>query len=102
MVVAGCPVGTQAFVANHAYTAAEEVAHLIDTPMDTDISAQEKLLLLRKSFQVKLAHLARSVEYDQLQPALSKAEAAVQQAFLGLIGRAAEDVDTDQLNLPRS
>ena len=31
MVVAGCPVGNQAFVANHAYTAAEEVPHLIDT-----------------------------------------------------------------------
>ena len=101
MVVAGCPVGTQAFVANHAYTAAEEVAHLIDTLMGTDISAQDKLLLLRKSFQVKLAHLARCVEYDQLQAALSKAEAAVQGAFLGLIGRAAEDVDIDQLYLPR-
>ena len=30
MVMAGCPVSTQAFIANHAYTAAEEVAHLID------------------------------------------------------------------------
>ena len=38
-VVAGCPVGTQAFVANHAYTAAEEEAHLIDTLMGADISA---------------------------------------------------------------
>ena len=32
---------------------------------------------------------------------MSKAEAAVHGAFLGLIGRAAEDMDIDQLYLPR-
>jgi hypothetical protein len=48
-----------------------------------------------------MAHLARCVEFEQLQPALLNTEAAVQNAFLRLIGRTAADVDIDQLCLPR-
>jgi hypothetical protein len=102
LVVASCPVGTPAFVAAHANSEAEAVEHLIDTLMGTAVSVQDKLLLLRKSLQVKLAHLARCVEFDLLQPALLRVEAAVQSALLRLIGRTAADMDIDQLFLPRS
>jgi hypothetical protein len=102
LVVAGCPVGTTAFVTAYANSAAEAVERLIDALMRSDLPAQDKLLLLRKSFQVKMSHLARCVEYDQLEWALLTLQEAVVNAFLEVIGRSEKDIDLYQLFLPRS
>ena len=99
LVVAGCPVGEPNFVAAHAYEVADTVEQQINTLMGLRLPAQDKLLLLRKSLQVKVSHLARCVPYDLLEPALRKSEEAVQSAVLSLIGREKEDIDVEQLYL---
>jgi hypothetical protein len=100
LIVAGCPVGEPDFVAAHAYAVAEEVALQVQSLMDLQLPAQDKLLLLRKSLQVKVVHFARCVPYDLAAPALQKSEAAVKSAVLSLIGRLEDDIDVEQLYLP--
>jgi hypothetical protein len=55
--------------------------------MGLQVPVQDKLLLLRESLQVKLAHFARCVSYELAASALQQTEAAVLAAFLALIGR---------------
>jgi hypothetical protein len=100
LVVAGCPVGTPEFVAAHVEKTASAVQELVTTLQNLELSAQDKLLLLRKAVQVRMCQFARCVAYEQLQPSLLKTEATVQAAFLQLIGRDSTDVDTEQLHLP--
>jgi hypothetical protein len=64
LVVAGCLMGAQAFVAANGHKAAEAVEQLIDTLTGTEIPAQDKLLLFSKSLQGKLAHLAMCMEFN--------------------------------------
>jgi hypothetical protein len=100
LVVAGCPVGKPEFIAAKAIAAAEGVELLVNTLMQLQLPVQDKLLVLRKSLQVKVAHLARCVPYELAEPALQKSEAAVLTALLSLIGRQQADLDTQQLYLP--
>jgi hypothetical protein len=99
-VVAGCPVGAPEFVAAKTLAAAEEVQHLILTLMGLQVPVQDKLLVLRKSLQVKLAHFARCVPYELAESAFQKTEAAVLAAFLALVGRNEADLEVEQLYLP--
>jgi hypothetical protein len=100
LVVAGCPVGAPEFVAAKTLAAAEGVQQLILTLMGLQVPVQDKLLLLRKSLQVKLAHFARCAPYELAASALQQTEAAVLAAFLALIGRKEDDLDIEQLYLP--
>jgi hypothetical protein len=100
LVVAGCPVGAPEFVADKTLAAAEGVKQLILTLMGLQVPVQDKLLLLRKSLQVKLAHFARCVPYELAATALQQTEAAVLASFLALVGRTEADLDVAQLYLP--
>ena len=53
LVVAGCPVGEAEFIADSASGASQEVEKLVQTLIELDLPVQAKLLLLRKSLQVK-------------------------------------------------
>jgi hypothetical protein len=100
LVVAGCPVGKPEFITSKAIAAAAGVEQLIKTLMELQLPVQDKLLVLRKSLQVKVAHLARCVPYEFVELAFQKTEAAVLTALLSLIGRQEADLDVQQLYLP--
>ena len=87
LVVAGCPVGKAEFIADGALGAYQEVEKLAQTLMELAPPVQDKLLIFRKSLQVKIAHLARSAPYELVAPALQRSEAAVRNAVLSLMGR---------------
>jgi hypothetical protein len=59
LLVAGCPVGKPEFRTAQALAVAEGVEQLVNTLMELQLPVQDKLLVLRKSLQVKVAHLAR-------------------------------------------
>ena len=80
--------------------ASQDVEKLVQTLMELDLPVQDKLLLLRKSLQVKIVHFARSAPYELVAPALQRSEEAVRDAVLSLIGRQEADVDVEQLYLP--
>jgi hypothetical protein len=60
----------------------------------------DKLLILRKSLQLKLAHYAHCVSYAHARESLLKCETVISQAFFSLIGRQLSDLDEAQLYLP--
>jgi len=76
------------------------VEALVQTLMDLDLPVQDQLLLLRKSLQVRVSHLARCSEYEHIKEALLKAEQAILQAVLQIFGRQECMLDVDQLLLP--
>lgn len=100
IVAAGCPVGEDGFVCQQADGCAQKVVFLVETMQDLKLSVQDKLLLLRKSLQVKCSHLARCCEFDHIQDALHQSEQAVLQAVLDIIERDESMVDVEQLRLP--
>jgi hypothetical protein len=60
IAVAGCPVGQTEFVDKQARdTQAHKVVSQICMLTALELSAQDKLLILRKSLQLKMAHFAR-------------------------------------------
>ena len=68
--------------------------------MGLDLPAQDKLLVLRKSVQVKVSHFARCARFDCIKGALGKSEAAIMTATLKLVDRDEAMVDNEQLQLP--
>lgn len=100
IMAAGCPVGTEAYIAEQANGCADKVVFLIDKLMGLQLRYQDKLLLLRKSLQVKCSHLARCCDFHLIQPALHKTEQAIQTALLHIIGREEHTVDVEQLRQP--
>jgi hypothetical protein len=99
-LVAGCPVGKPQFVTAKTIAAAEGVQQLVNTLMELQVPVQDKLLVLRKSLQVKVVHFARCVPFELVESSLLKSEAAVLTAVSSLIGRQEADLDVQQLYLP--
>ena len=62
IMAAGCPIGTRAFVAERAKQSARKVVATVKALQDMDLPAQDKLLLLRKSLQLKVSHFARCAD----------------------------------------
>jgi len=100
IVAAGCPIGTDTFVAQQANACADKVVSEIELLMSLDVSAQIKLALLRKSLQMKVSHLARCAPFPLIQPALQKSEEAVLKSVMQIMGRQEEQVDVEQMRLP--
>jgi hypothetical protein len=100
LTVAGCPVGESDFIAAQTSAASEEIEQLVNALMELQVPVQDKLLVLRKSLQVKMAHFVRCVQYDLAEASLHKTEGVVRAAFLSLIGRQEADLDMEQLYLP--
>ena len=76
------------------------MVNTVQTLSYLDLSAQEQLLLLRKSLQVKFSHLARCAEYEDIKDALLMVQQAVRQAILQRLGRDENMLDIYQLTLP--
>ena len=53
---AGCPIGSSDFVQFEANDAADKVVQIIKRVRAIPLSAQDKLLLLRNSLQLKMLH----------------------------------------------
>lgn len=102
LLVAGCPVGKPTFVQAYVDGVADNVLSTIATLMELGrpVRAQDKLLLLRKSLQHKVAHFIRCVNRELLLKSLERVEIAVRDAFLTLINRRVVDIDEEQLHLP--
>jgi hypothetical protein len=100
IVVAGCPVGQQEFVEKHAQATADKVLSQITTVTALELPAQDKLLILRKSLQLKMAHLARCAQYEYIQGPMHETEQAILDAILRIIDRDASTVDVEQMRLP--
>jgi hypothetical protein len=100
ITAAGCPIWKPAFVQQEARKQAEKTVNLLNTLSSLEVSAQDQLLLLRKSLQVKISHLARCAEFEDVQEALLMVEQAIAQAMLQIIGRDASMLDMEQLLLP--
>lgn len=100
IVAAGCPIGKPSFVTGEAIKSANKVVALVQKLNDIELSAQDKLLLLRKSLQVKVSHLARCAEYEHIKQAMHMVEQAVMQATLQIVGRDESMLDSEQLMLP--
>ena len=58
-MAAECPLGSSDFVQFEANDAADNVVQLIKRVLALPLSAQDKLLLLTKSLQLKILHLSR-------------------------------------------
>lgn len=100
IVAAGCPIGESVFVAEQAQRSADKVAALVDTHMNLKLPLQDKLLLMRKSLQAKVAHFARCGQFDDIRVALVTSEQAITGAMMQIIGREESLVDMEQLRLP--
>ena len=72
MLTAGTPVGTDAFKEQHCLSVADKACALIDKLMLLPVPVQGKLLLLRKSLPLKVAHLPRTVHWHQCQAAVTQ------------------------------
>lgn len=86
-VAAGCPLGDAEFVQAHATGVAEVTQARVDTLVGLPLPAQDKLLLLRKSLQCRVHHLARAAEQRHVQTAMRDVEDAVVGAVFTIIGR---------------
>ena len=99
-VAAGCPLGSTEFVQQHADSAAEKVVSLIQRVLALPLSAQDKLLLLRRSLQLKILHLSRVARKAEVLDAVSKVEREIVAGILHIMKCSDADVDTAQITLP--
>jgi hypothetical protein len=76
------------------------VVALVQKLNDIELSVQDKLVLLCKSLQVKVSHLARCAEYKHIKQAMHMVEQAVMHAILQIIGRDESMLDSEQIMLP--
>jgi len=100
ILVAGCPVGSPAFVQSTAKGIADKIGELAARIITLDIPAQSRFLILSKSLQHKIRHLARCIPLADLYPHLQHSQWLIWLTFLKCIQRKAHEVDIDQIVLP--
>jgi hypothetical protein len=100
-VAAGCPLGAPEFVKAHADSAAGKVVTLIERVLALPLSAQDKLLLLRRSLQLKILHLSRVAHKSDVQDAIRKVEGSIVDGILHIMKCSDAHVNVAQITLPR-
>jgi hypothetical protein len=101
MMVAGTPIGTDEFVKAHVNAKAEAVSKSIDAVMETPLSAQDKLMLLRASTQHRTTHLMRVVRWELSGDAIQRVEGKVTDAAFQIMERPRQaDASETQMTLP--
>ena len=102
--VVGTPVGKDAWVRQECARDGASACELVDMVMELPgLPKQQQLLLLRKSVQQKLRHLPRTVAWQHVAVATKSVEDKVQDAVLGIMGVAADQVSEAaqlQMSLP--
>ena len=100
LVAAGCPLVSEAFVQSEANYAADQTVQLIKRVLELPLSAQDKQLLLRRSLQLRILHLARVARKSEVLGAIRKVETAVLAGVLHIMKCLDVQVDTAQMSLP--
>jgi hypothetical protein len=99
-VAAGCPSGSSEFVQSHANSSAHKMVSLIPGVLEMPLSAQDKMLLLRRSFQLKILHLSRVAHKSDALDATSTIEKEIVAGVLGVMKCSDAYVDTAGITLP--
>ena len=89
IVVAGTPVGTDAFVARTVEERADEVVKEVDRLMELPLGRQVQFGLLRVSLSRRLLHYQRCVPWAQLQEGALRVERAICKAATAIFRLAA-------------
>ena len=97
LVAAGCPLGPEAFVQSEANSAADKTVQLIKRVLELPLSAQDKELLLRRSPQLRILHLARDARKSEVLGAIRKVETDVLAGVLHIMKCSHAQVDTAQM-----
>ena len=100
IVSAGCPPGTSDFVQYEANAATGKVVQLIKCVLAFPLSAQAKLLLLRKSVQLKILHSSRVTCKSDAVGGISEVEQEILAGILHIMKCSDAQVDTAQISLP--
>ena len=100
IVAAGCPLGFPDFVQSEADSAADKVVQVIKRVLALPLSAQDKLLLLRKSLQMKMLHWSRVARKSDIIGAITKVEQEILAGILHVMKCSDAQVDTAQISLP--
>jgi hypothetical protein len=101
MVVAGTPIGTDAFVKAHVAAKADAVSKSVDAVMETTLPAQDKLTLLRASTQHRTTHLMRVVRWELVGDAIQGVEDKVTDAAFQIMERPRQGGASEtQMTLP--
>ena len=101
LVVAGTPFGSDAFVREHVKTKADNLDAVIEKLVGLPLPTQDATAILRTSLQLRLSHLTRCVEWNNLETALRGTEDKVEEAMLEILRL--HDIDAsakEQLSLP--
>jgi hypothetical protein len=99
LMVAGTPVGTDAFVAASAHKQADAVCKAMDDLMALPLPTQDQFIILRSSLQMRLAHLPRLAPWPIVEAATLQAESKALRTTLQIMRRPDHD-DARQLTLP--
>ena len=95
-----CLLGSDAFVQSEANSAADKTVQLIKRVLELPLSAQDKLLLLRRSLQTKNLHHVRVACKPDVLGAVSKMESEILAGVLQIMKSSDAEVDTAQMSLP--
>ena len=101
LVIAGTPVGTDAFIKAHASERADAICNSIDVLLETPLSAQDKFIILRSSAQMRIAHLQRVAPWGIIGDEVHRVEDKVAKAAFSIMQRPEHTAVRDgQLTLP--
>jgi hypothetical protein len=106
LVIAGTPVGTEAFAVAYTSSRADAARASVERMMSLPLNAQDKFTLLRRSQQHRLAHLQRTLEWQQISAAVGSLRDAALVAACEIFERApltdsaADTAVAYQLTLP--
>jgi hypothetical protein len=101
LMVAGTPVGTDAFITAHVNAKADAVSECIDAVLETPLPAQDKFMILRASAQMRTAHLPRVVPWRLVGDAIQRTEAKVAEAAFQIMERPQQGgTSAAQMTLP--
>jgi hypothetical protein len=91
LLAVGTPVGTTAFKAASAATCADKAYALMDRMQALPLADQNRWLLLHGSLQRRVAHLPLGSEWEQVGPAVHRAERKAVACALAITGYTTEE-----------
>lgn len=80
VTVCGTPIGANAFVAEALSKRADGIIAQVDKLMQLPVSRQSQFILLRSSLSLRMAHLMRTVPWQNLEASTSRVEGAIADA----------------------
>ena len=96
---AGCPLSSADSVQSETNTAADKVVQLIKCVLALPLSGQDKLLLLRKSLQMKMLHWSRVACKPDMLGAISRVNKKILAGTLHIMKCSDAQVDTARISL---